>query len=72
MDNVSYLIDLIAQRKILQKGIALVSKGMDMLNGLVDLLSKLVGKGTQYADTIVIPNASNATNATILATTTTT
>ncbi len=71
IDNVSYLIDLIAQGKILEKGIGVVSKAMDMISNLVDLLSKLVSKGTQYADTIIIPNASNATNATILTTTTT-
>ncbi len=68
IDTANYVIDLVARGKILEKGADLVGKVIDTASSFLDFFGKLIGKGSQYVDTIEIANktanATNLTNAT--------
>ncbi len=68
IDTANYVIDLVARGKILERGADLVGKVIDTASSFLDFFGKLIGKGSQYVDTIEIANktanATNLTNAT--------
>ncbi len=65
IDTLNYVVDLVARGKILERGADLVGKVIDTASSFLDFFSKLIGKGSQYVDTIEIENkTANATNIT--------